>query len=80
MSGITHAPLPPPSAGEGTLRSRRGEGRRDALGFGSRRDLSGSGAPPLWDFVPTRPLLTQGPSSPAEGEGIWPSRKSENNV
>ena len=64
MSGIWRAALPPPSAGEGTLRSRGGEGydgagRRSAsmlLPFLKRRPLS-------------RPLLTQGPPSPAEGGG-----------
>ncbi|MCJ2049517.1 2-oxo acid dehydrogenase subunit E2 [Methylobacterium sp. J-070] len=57
------APPPPPSAGEGTLRSGGGEGQRDAAGFGPGHDLSGGG-PPL-----SRPALTAGPSSPAEGGG-----------
>ena len=55
--------FPPPSAGEGTLRSRGGEGQRDAAGFGSRRDLSVNVAPL------SRPGLTAGPPSPAEGGG-----------
>ena len=44
---------PPPSAGEGGPRSGSGEGR----------DAAGEGAPL------SRPLLTQGPPSPAEGGG-----------
>ena len=59
----SHAALPPPSAGEGTLRSRGGEGQRDGSGFRTCRALSGSVAPL------SRPLLTQGPPSPAEGGG-----------
>ncbi|CAM3008472.1 hypothetical protein JHFBIEKO_2645 [Methylobacterium mesophilicum] len=59
----SNALLPPPSAGEGTLRSRGGEGQRDVADFGSLRDLSGYGAPL------SRPLLTQGPPSPAKGGG-----------
>ncbi|GJE07164.1 ATP-dependent RNA helicase SrmB [Methylobacterium jeotgali] len=49
--------LPPPSAREGGPRSESGEGS----------DVSGEGAP----F--SRPSLTRGPPSPAEGGGIPPS-------
>ncbi|TXN36349.1 hypothetical protein FV225_15380 [Methylobacterium sp. WL93] len=45
--------FPPPSAGEGTLRSRGGEGS----------SVSGKGAPL------SRPSLTRGPPSPAGGGG-----------
>ncbi len=55
-------PLPPPSAGEGTLRSRGGEGS-DGTGYGAGRDPSGPVAPL------SRPPLTRGPPSPAEGGG-----------
>ena len=58
--------LPPPAAGEGTLRSRGGEGSDDA-GEGSALCeglASSSIVAPL-----SRPLLTQGPPSPAEGGG-----------
>ncbi|QEE39650.1 hypothetical protein FVA80_12580 [Methylobacterium sp. WL1] len=54
---------PPPSAGEGTLRSRRGERQRDSSGWGFRRDFSGYRAPL------SRPGLTAGPPSPAVGGG-----------
>ncbi|MCJ2065446.1 ligase-associated DNA damage response DEXH box helicase [Methylobacterium sp. J-088] len=58
-------PLPPPSAGEGTLRSRGGEGQRDdsgeSAGLHTGRISSGSRAPL------SRPGLTAGPPSPAEG-------------
>ena len=57
------AGISPPSAAEGTLRSRGGVGQRDSSGYDARRDLSGNSAP-LY-----RPLLTQGPSSPSEGRG-----------
>ncbi|MCJ2064813.1 cisplatin damage response ATP-dependent DNA ligase [Methylobacterium sp. J-088] len=59
-------PLPPPSAGEGTLRSRGGEGNAGAdrgAGLHEGHATSGSVAPL------SRPLLTQGPPSPAEGGG-----------
>ncbi|RVU15471.1 hypothetical protein EOE48_19585 [Methylobacterium oryzihabitans] len=58
---------PPPSAGEGGLQSRPGEGN-DASGCGGtvvKGALWISVAPPL-----SRPLLTQGPPSPAEGGGV----------
>ena len=55
--------LPPPSAREGTLRSGGGEGQRDDAGYEFRRDTSGTVAPL------SRPGLTAGPPSPAEGEG-----------
>ncbi len=55
--------LPPPSAGEGTLRSRGGEGPRDGSRPRSRRDTSGTVAPL------SRPRLAPGPPSPAEGGG-----------
>jgi len=74
MPGLTTAIFPPPSAGEGTLRSTGGEGQRDIAGFSAQRDLSGAVAPL------SRPLLTQGPPSPAGGGGLRPSRKSQNNV
>ncbi|MDP4021628.1 DUF559 domain-containing protein [Methylobacterium sp. NEAU 140] len=54
---------PPPFAGEGTPRSGGGEGQRDGAGCGTQRDLSG-GVAPL-----SRPPLTRGPPSPAEGGG-----------
>ena len=63
---MTRASLPPPSAGEGTLRSRGGEG---SAGSGRGRPgvqasaFSGTGAPL------SRPLPRQGPPSPAEGGG-----------
>ncbi|MWV20949.1 hypothetical protein FVE89_02810 [Methylobacterium sp. 2A] len=57
---------PPPFAGEGTLRSRGGEGRDDA---GQGRVLH-AGRASSGSRVPlSRPLLTQGPPSPAEGGG-----------
>jgi very-short-patch-repair endonuclease len=62
-SSSKHAALPPPSAGEGTLRSRGGEGQRDDAGNGARRDPSGSVTPH------SRPPLTRGQPSPAEGGG-----------
>ena len=68
-------PLPPPSAGEGTLRSRGGEGSNGAdssAGLHEGHPTSGSRAPPLRDFVPTRPSLTRGPPFPAEGGGKAP--------
>jgi ATP-dependent Lhr-like helicase len=61
--------FPPPSAGEGAERGEAGEGQRDGSGSDARRDLSGTVAAPSRDFVPTRPSLTRGPPSPAEGGG-----------
>ena len=55
------APPPPPSAGEGTLRSRGGEGQRDAAGFTPVAIL------PDTAFPSPDPL--RGPPSPAEGGG-----------
>jgi len=56
-------PLPPPSAGEGGPRRGAGEGQRDDAGHEARRDSSGT-------IVPlSRPGLTAGPPSPAEGGG-----------
>jgi branched-chain amino acid aminotransferase len=54
---------PPPSAGEGTLQSRGGEGQRDGSDRGNLSDISGTVAPL------SRPPLTRGPPSPAEGGG-----------
>jgi len=68
----TEGLLPPPSAGEGGPRSGSGEGSDGAeRSFASHQTRApfGSGVPPLRDFVPTRPLLMQGPPSPAEGGG-----------
>ena len=65
----SHAPLPPPSAGAGTLRSGGGrdevppEGQRDAGGLSSRRAVSGSGAPL------SRSRLMPGRPCPAERGG-----------
>jgi ATP-dependent helicase Lhr and Lhr-like helicase len=61
--------FPPPSAGEGAERGEAGEGQRDGSGSDARRELSGTVAAPSRDFVPTRPSLTRGPPSPAEGGG-----------
>ena len=62
--------LPPPSAGEGTLRSRGGEGS-DGAGQGSGLH---EGRAPYGSRAPlSRPPLTRGPPSPAEGGGIAPS-------
>ncbi len=63
-----HRTLPPPFAGEGTLRSRGGEGS-DGTGRGATGDISGTGAPL------SRPLPMQGPPSPAEGGGNAASRR-----
>jgi len=56
-------PLPPPSAGEGGRRRGAGERQRDDAGHEARRDSSGTVAPL------SRPGLTAGPPSPAEGGG-----------
>jgi len=56
-------PLPPPSAGEGGPQRGAGEGQRDDAGHVARRDSS-STVVPL-----SRPGLTAGPPSPAEGGG-----------
>ncbi|GJE24615.1 2-oxo acid dehydrogenase subunit E2 [Methylobacterium mesophilicum] len=55
------APLPPPSAGEGTLRSRGGEGQRDGAGFTPVATLPDTALP--------SPDPLRGPPSPAEGGG-----------
>ncbi|TGE02721.1 hypothetical protein EU555_01175 [Methylobacterium nonmethylotrophicum] len=57
----------PPSAGEGGLRSRPGEGNPVSGEVASvvTGAMSGTVALPL-----SRPLLTQGPPSPAEGGGF----------
>lgn len=68
-SGRTRARLPPPSAGEDTPRSRRGEGPRDGAGYETGRDLSGSAAPLVRDRVPARPPFTQRPPALAEEGG-----------
>jgi len=67
---VTEPPsLPPRATGEGTLRSIGGrdevprEGQRVGSECETRRGSSGSGAPL------SRPSLTRGPSSPAEGGG-----------
>jgi len=59
-------PLPPPSAGEGTLRSRGVDGSDGAeAGLGLHEGgASSEGVAPL-----SRPPLTRGPPSPAEGGG-----------
>ncbi|MDF2600147.1 MAG: von Willebrand factor type [Methylobacterium brachiatum] len=62
MTGPAQA-LPPPSAGEGTLRSRGGEGSATS-GRGASGAKPAAVAPPL-----SRPSLTRGPPSPAEGGG-----------
>ncbi|KST60819.1 ATP-dependent DNA ligase [Methylobacterium sp. GXS13] len=56
-------PLPPPSAGEGGPRRGAGERQRDDAGHEARRDSSGTVVPL------SRPGLTAGPPSPAEGGG-----------
>ena len=56
-------PLPPPSAGEGGRRRGAGERQRDDAGHEARRDSSGTVVPL------SRPGLTAGPPSPAEGGG-----------
>jgi len=55
------APPPPPSAGEGTLRSRGGEGQRDDAGF--------TPVVPLPDTALPSPDPLRGPPSPAKGGG-----------
>ena len=55
------APLPPPYAGEGTLRSRGGEGQRDGAGFTPVATLPDTALP--------SPDPLRGPPSPAEGGG-----------
>ena len=61
--GGVAASQPSPVRGRGPRGGGAGEGQRDGAGFGSRRDLSGQGAPL------SRPLLTQWPPVPAEGKG-----------
>ncbi len=73
------APLPPPpSAGEGTLRSRGGEGSDGAEKGSALHEGPTSSvrvAPLSAGLRPDRPLPTQGPPSPAEGGGraawVW---------
>ncbi|MCJ2115269.1 hypothetical protein MKK65_01445, partial [Methylobacterium sp. J-001] len=59
------APPPPPSAGEGTLRSRGGEGQRDDAGF--------TPVVPLPDTALPSPDPLRGPPSPLRGGG-WPTK------
>ncbi len=57
---------PPPSAGEGAPRMRGGRGERRCRLAAVERELSGSVA------SLSRPSLTRGPPSPAEGRGKVP--------
>ena len=62
-SRVAASALPPPSAEEGTLQSRDGEGQRDGAGCDAGRDRS-AGSASL-----SRPNLTAGPPSPAQMGG-----------
>ncbi len=78
LSDAERAALPPPSAGEGTLRSRGGrdevpqegsDGARSGSALHEGLASSGRRAPLSAGLRPDRPSPTRGPPSPAEGGG-----------